>query len=530
VRRFALLLAVLLAGLAVVAGPADAAKRKRAPQAPVVTKVSPLRATVGQQLTIRGKHFRPGKGKNGIGFKAAGQPIVFIKSDLSTRRMITVTLSSKLDAVLASGAKQFRLRVLTGRFGKRYTPVKLSPFILPAPGTPATAPPAPAPTLPAEATGTGVPVAECDVNASGGGDQDRDRMADGLERAIGTDPCSADTDRDGVEDGFEYRSAIDLNDDEYRQPNETLPYPGKRPYPNPLDGGDAETDYDGDTLDLDEEYRLWLTSTPAAQRSFADAEPKATPLSYSDGLQFSVSVRCPAAGSQWCSAGDTGRRVPALSAGADPSFQDFFAWAQAAGYAQVKISVRAPWYGHEADRSVFDIRDVNLSGAVSAEEDNPLDRDADGFISDDERDADVDGLSNYAELHGQMLPSYWTTCYTTETPYLRTYQATDAADADTDGDGVRDGADDEDADDIPNLMELSRIAASPYDDRLNGRGVCKPETALTQTDANGNLPLNHPDAYGWVQPFNPCLPLPYSRTCSGVYLGSYAGPTWWALQ
>ena len=35
-----------------------------------------------------------------------------------------------------------------------------------------------------------------------------------------------------------------------------------------------------------------------------------------------------------------------------------------------------------------------------------------------------------------------------------TYAGTDLVDADTDGDGVRDGADDQDHDDIPNIMEL----------------------------------------------------------------------------
>ena len=48
------------------------------------------------------------------------------------------------------------------------------------------------------------------------------------------DRCNADSDGDGVEDGYEYQSAVDLNDDEYQQPNTFLPYPGKRPYPNAL--------------------------------------------------------------------------------------------------------------------------------------------------------------------------------------------------------------------------------------------------------------------------------------------------------
>ena len=47
-----------------------------------------------------------------------------------------------------------------------------------------------------------------------------------------------------------------------------------------------------------------------------------------------------------------------------------------------------------------------------------------------------------------------------EKPYYVGYPGTNLADGDTDGDGVRDGADDDDHDDIPNLMELSRNDAS----------------------------------------------------------------------
>ncbi len=60
-----------------------------------------------------------------------------------------------------------------------------------------------------------------------------------------------------MSDGFEYQSALDLNDDDYQHPNGTVPYPGKRPYPNPLDPADANTDFDGDGLTQADEYRLW---------------------------------------------------------------------------------------------------------------------------------------------------------------------------------------------------------------------------------------------------------------------------------
>ena len=100
-------------------------------------------------------------------------------------------------------------------------------------------------------------------------------------------------------------------------------------------------------------------------------------------------------------------------------------------------------------------------------------------------------------------------------------------DADTDGDGVRDGADDQDHDDVPNVMELSRIAASGLDDR-------KPGFLCTR----GHRPpdgLPPPDAYGRVNPFNPCLPdraLPHlPEAVNGETGAPFDGsPNWYSLN
>ena len=99
-----------------------------------------------------------------------------------------------------------------------------------------------------------------------------------------------------------------------------------------------------------------------------------------------------------------------------------------------------------------------------------------------------------------------------------TYSGTAANDPDSDGDTVRDGADDQDHDDVPNLMELSRMAASGYDDRAGGVD-CKVERSLLvpqDLDGDGQADaqvLNHQGAYGRVNPFNPCLPFKDARTC-----------------
>ncbi len=54
-------------------------------------------------------------------------------------------------------------------------------------------------------------------------------------------------------DGYEYQPAVDLN---HYPTSPSLPYPGKRPYPNALDPSDAGTDYDGDGMELREESTM----------------------------------------------------------------------------------------------------------------------------------------------------------------------------------------------------------------------------------------------------------------------------------
>ncbi len=519
-RRSVPVLSALL-GLLLVAGapaPAQAAKRKAKP--PAVTKVTPLRVSVGQTLTLRGRNFRPGKRRDAVGFKRTGAAIVFVKSGISTRRMLKVKLPARLEKVMAGRPTRFRLRVLARRFGRGYTARRRSPLVSPRPAKGSAAPPL-----------ASLPQGDCDHDGLPNrtdADDDNDRLADTLEERIGTDGCKADSDGDGVQDGYEYRSAIDLNDDEYQAPNVALPFPGKRPYPNPLDGSDAGRDYDGDGLPMSVEQALWKVSTPGG--GFADVPGRATPLGYSDGMQYSVSVR-----------DGSGRRVPALPAAGYAKFQDFLAWGIRAGRRTVTLH-DLNWTGHTEGLHTYGLLDVDRDGTESAQELNPLDNPRGGgvgVLSDDERDEDADGLANVVEVRNAMQPTYWKGCYASE-PSVEVfdhYAGTSAFDADSDGDGVRDGADDADDDDVPNVMELSRFRASGFaydqtDDGVNGTlagggPTCRPDPDLKADDPS------HPGAYGQVNPFNPCLPDPDSRTCPRyftVFPAPFEGPHWWALQ
>jgi hypothetical protein len=467
---------------------AQAAKKKSKSRAPVIRSVSPKNVAVGETLTIRGRNFRRGRGKNTVVFKRDRGRAVFVKADVGTKKLIKVVIPARLKSSMAIESGQpvptrFRLRVLTTRLGKRFTRNGLSPVV--GPERPKDGPP--------EASATG----DCDGDKILNGadaDDDNDLLPDTTEKSFKLDACKPDSDGDSVSDGFEYRSALDLNDDEHQEPNTFLPYPGKRPYPNPLDGTDGNTDFDGDSLTLTEEYKLWRFTVGQGAADSLDA------LTYSDGEQYTMSTR-----------GADGRRRPTLAAAGYNRQAEFIDWLQKHGY----------WYVAIPFDTVRPLLDVNRSGGPSPidsgpradylhSEDQWLDRDEDGYLSDDERDEDADGLSNFTEAHGEMSQGWWDKKYDRETPFRIAYAGTQLDDADTDGDGVRDGADDQDHDDVPNLVELSR-------NMVTGRDFDSPRTSKNAEFIEGSTTerLREP-YYGRVNPFNPCLPLWNSRTCPRV--------------
>ena len=117
-----------------------------------------------------------------------------------------------------------------------------------------------------------------------------------------------------------------------------------------------------------------------------------------------------------------------------------------------------------------------------------FDSDADGLVTDDEKDVDDDGLGNHAELLGPLSgPEWWVAVYDDEKPYKPAFRGTNFLVRDTDGDTIPDGADDLDHDGFTNFEETSR--------------------------EDGRVHPTHP-ARLWVNPFNPCLPSTNSPTCS----------------
>ncbi|MDX6656939.1 MAG: hypothetical protein QOH62_1732 [Solirubrobacteraceae bacterium] len=384
-----------LASAAVLALPAGSAVAKTT--FPVIKKVTPMQVGVGDLLTIKGSGYRSGKNKNTVVFKRSGQRAIFVKAETATTKTITLHVPLKLQAYMTVKNNQpvpsrFLLRIIAKRFGQKFTSTKLSPLIGPA-GSGITAPGVTPPSAYEQCLSK--------AQANPAGDEDTDSLSNDLERKLGTDPCRADTDTDGMSDGWEYQSALDLN-------SRALPYPGKKPWPNALDPTDLNNDFDGDGLNSWQEYALW-------QYVGSPFNPDGTLAAYSDGTQ------------------NTGGMV--LTSG-NPSLQ-------------------------------------------------ALDMNGDGNLSDQERDADGDGLSNFVESNMEGQIDWWTKVYDKEKPYTaRVFAETSPTDPDSDGDGVLDGADDQDNDGYDNFTEMQR-----------GRW-----------------------GTGWrVQPFNPCLPDPYTLTCGQYY-------------
>jgi hypothetical protein len=477
-RRAGLLAALTALLVPAVAGTAtaDAAKRKNK-RSPVVTKITPTQAFVGETLTIRGRHFRRGVNKNTVAFKPRGKQVVFAKAEKGTTKLLKVELPKRLEKSMTvqNGTPvptRMRVRVLSAKFGKRFTKLSRSPLIGPE------KPPAP-PKPP-----TADPDADCDGDGQKNkhdGDDDNDLLGDDLEKHLKLDGCSVDTDKDGVEDGYEYSSARDLNDDEHQEPNTFLPYPEKRPYPNALDGTDSDTDHDGDSLTLADEYHLWkFVGTRTLDR-----------MSYSAGEQYSVSDR----------SGGTGRRTPTLLAANYSKQLEFLAWAGQAGYARVMLADVGVNFGSEgaawwAPRDDYDIRDMDRNDIVDGRETHYY---ATGtYLDDAQRDEDADGLSNWAETRGCMIRGYWDALYDRESVYPLDYAGTRLDDPDTDGDGVRDGADDQDNDDVPNIMECSRVLAGGL---------------IGEDHEDDDVTILVRPALAAVNPFNPCMPHRNSRTC-----------------
>jgi hypothetical protein len=396
------LLAASVLALLAICALAGAASAKTAK--PTITSVAPAQVGIGGTLVIKGKNFASGAANNRVFFsRATDGKAVRARPSKASKTRIEVVVPAGLTAFLLNGQPtRFQVAIFTKVLGSKLSKSK-SPLVFPAGSTPTTPGTPTAPGTPATTT-TPPPPPDCDADGTPDAsdtDDDNDGLPDTTEAAIKTNPCNKDTDADGIGDAYEYYASLDLNS----SPN----YAGKRPYPNPLDASDASKDFDGDGLTMTQEY--------AASAKFGTAT--SAPLTYSDGDQTSAAPANPGA----------------------------------------------------------------------------LDLDFNGRITDEEKDADNDGLPNWLEIANlepaptapgscsfvgpANAPTIFTDCGGPLMPNGNTFRVppktatgapsppylaqTDYLDPDSDGDGVNDGADDQDLDGITNLNEATSTHTDPQD-------------------------------------------------------------------
>jgi hypothetical protein len=451
-RRISIICITLAAAALLVVPPvAGAAKGPK----PSISRVTPMRVSVGNLLTIRGSHFKARKAGNTVIFRNNAGRTAFAKPRVATSTKLVVRVPGSVARLLAirnsnQRPTRLKLRVLSGQFSK-FTPRRLSPVV----------------------TGLG----DGDGTPGGGGGSvcpdDNDLLSKADELTYGTDPCIADTDKDGMSDGWEYWSAKDLN-------LKAVPYPGKRPFPNALDPSDggapgatfSKYDFDGDGLTTLEEYRAWKASGSAfdSSRQIGGLD---SVLGYSDGTKFSRqddASSAPANGS------------PTYDLHGDPgTYQDDERDADGDGLGNWLEAARGPgqhqWWGAYYGQQAIQVKPWNADESYCAT--TPTQRPG----AYDERP--------FADL--------------------------DLADPDVDGDTVPDGADDQDNDDYSNIVELYETEKD-LDGNGNGDGD---SNGTPDTDnppwcgrAAGLVPSIDRNGEDWaVNAFNPCAPNPDSRSC-----------------
>jgi uncharacterized membrane protein YgcG len=132
-RLFIISLLALSATALLVSAPAAPGAKKKAGERPSITRVTPMRVSVGNVLTIRGRHFKPKRSGNTVIFRASNGRTAFAKPRRGGRRKLVVVVPLAVSRLLTTAndsprPTRLKLRVLAGRFS-RYTSRRLSPVI-----------------------------------------------------------------------------------------------------------------------------------------------------------------------------------------------------------------------------------------------------------------------------------------------------------------------------------------------------------------------------------------------------------------
>lgn len=137
--------AMLLAPAALVpVGPADAGHRG----VPQIDLVAPMRAPVGSEIVIRGRHFSRQTRRSTVIFRGPGGRAAFARPVRAFPRKLVVRVPTTVEVMMRSAQgdetarlpTRFRLRIVSNRRRSSLTGPRRSPLIVPASSADAPAP------------------------------------------------------------------------------------------------------------------------------------------------------------------------------------------------------------------------------------------------------------------------------------------------------------------------------------------------------------------------------------------------------
>ena len=365
------LLASATAGLAAT----DAHAKPKKKKAPRITAIAPKHVAVGQTLTIRGRNFLVGRSKNTVVFKREGARAVFAKADVSTKKVLRVKVPGDAPEVLRAEGRQPRADGLPPAHpGRALRQAVHRPQALPdrlragadrQPGR-----------------------AEPRRRLRQGRRQEPRRRRRRQRPAAPTPPRSPSAPCRATPTATATASRTATSSSRRRTSTTTSTRTRTRSCPTPASGRTRTrstptpaVDYDGDSLTLANEQALWRYSYAVSHM----ATRTLTPLSYSDGMQYSLFSY---------ESGDHGRRHPAqpfstypMQARSSPGRRR-----TATVRCGSRRAARTTRRSAASTGSTTSATSTSTARVSDVSEANPTD-DGDGWVSDDERDEDADGLT-----------------------------------------------------------------------------------------------------------------------------------------
>ena len=117
-RLFTICLLILSATALLVSAPAASGATSKNASKPSITRVTPMRVSVGNELTIHGRHFKAQRSGEHRHLPRPSGRTVFAKPRRVTRTKLVVAVPHGVARLLVAKVTRFKLRVLAGSFSR----------------------------------------------------------------------------------------------------------------------------------------------------------------------------------------------------------------------------------------------------------------------------------------------------------------------------------------------------------------------------------------------------------------------------